>query len=85
MASTESLNLSRLFSVRGFVCIVSGGGSGIGLMATQALAANGKYLGLPVRTYTKKHRSYYVKAQVPRSTSPDDVSLRVIRELEFQV
>ncbi|KAI9887614.1 MAG: hypothetical protein M1823_000598 [Watsoniomyces obsoletus] len=41
MASTEALNLSRLFSVEGWVCVVSGGGTGIGLMATQALAANG--------------------------------------------
>lgn len=41
MASTESLNVSRLFSVQGWVCVVTGGGTGIGLMATQALAANG--------------------------------------------
>ncbi len=41
MASTEALNLSRLFSVKGWVCVVTGGGTGIGLMATQALAANG--------------------------------------------
>ncbi|BGP30548.1 hypothetical protein JCM10296v2_002303 [Rhodotorula toruloides] len=32
---------NRLFSVKGLVAFVSGGGTGIGLMATQALAANG--------------------------------------------
>ncbi|KAH8589440.1 short chain dehydrogenase/reductase-like protein family [Bisporella sp. PMI_857] len=41
MAATENLRAEKLFSVKGFVCVVTGGGTGIGLMATQALAANG--------------------------------------------
>jgi len=41
MVSTEELRAEKLFSVKGFVCVVTGGGTGIGLMATQALAANG--------------------------------------------
>jgi len=41
MVSTEDLRAEKLFSVKGFVCVVTGGGTGIGLMATQALAANG--------------------------------------------
>lgn len=41
MASTHDLKVADLFSVKDFVCLVSGGGTGIGLMATQALAANG--------------------------------------------
>jgi len=41
MASTHELTASNLFSVRDYVCVVTGGGTGIGLMATQALAANG--------------------------------------------
>ncbi|KAG9768696.1 Short-chain dehydrogenase/reductase PhomF [Exophiala dermatitidis] len=41
MASTEDLHIANLFSLKGYVCLVTGGGTGIGLMATQALAANG--------------------------------------------
>ncbi|KAK3372593.1 hypothetical protein B0H63DRAFT_401828 [Podospora didyma] len=38
---TELLKAERLFSVEGWVCLVTGGGTGIGLMCAQALAANG--------------------------------------------
>jgi len=41
MVSTDDLHAEKLFSVKGHVCVVTGGGTGIGLMATQALAANG--------------------------------------------
>jgi len=41
MAATHQLKAEHLFSVKGYVCVVTGGGTGIGLMCTQALAANG--------------------------------------------
>ncbi|KAJ9602794.1 hypothetical protein H2200_012574 [Cladophialophora chaetospira] len=41
MASTSDLHVTNLFSLKGHVCLVTGGGTGIGLMATQALASNG--------------------------------------------
>jgi len=41
MASTHHFNASKLLDVSGYVCVVTGGGTGIGLMCSQALAANG--------------------------------------------
>ncbi|KAI1821547.1 NAD(P)-binding protein [Xylaria intraflava] len=41
MAETREFTAQNLFNVDGFVAVVTGGGTGIGLMATQALAANG--------------------------------------------
>jgi NAD(P)-dependent dehydrogenase (short-subunit alcohol dehydrogenase family) len=41
MAETTNFRAENLFSVKGHVCVVTGGGSGIGLMSAQALAANG--------------------------------------------
>lgn len=41
MAETHHFDANRLFDVSGYVCLVTGGGSGIGLMASQALSANG--------------------------------------------
>lgn len=39
--SNEDLNVSKLFDVSKLKCVVTGGATGIGLMCTQALAANG--------------------------------------------
>ena len=41
MAETHHFHAHKLFGVKDFVCVVTGGGTGIGLMAAQALAANG--------------------------------------------
>ncbi|KAL1586648.1 hypothetical protein WHR41_04526 [Cladosporium halotolerans] len=41
MAATHHFDANKLFNFEGFTCVVTGGGTGIGLMASQALAANG--------------------------------------------
>ncbi|PVI06859.1 NAD(P)-binding protein [Periconia macrospinosa] len=41
MADTNALRAEKLFSVKDYICVITGGGSGIGLMAAQALSANG--------------------------------------------
>ncbi|OAR00732.1 hypothetical protein LLEC1_00216 [Akanthomyces lecanii] len=53
MASTETLRRSNLFDLTGKVAVVTGGGSGIGLMAAQALAANGAKVYIAGRTREK--------------------------------
>jgi NAD(P)-dependent dehydrogenase (short-subunit alcohol dehydrogenase family) len=40
-ANTEDLKGSKLFDVSHVTAVVTGGGTGIGLMITQALVANG--------------------------------------------
>ncbi|KAI1464898.1 NAD(P)-binding protein [Daldinia caldariorum] len=41
MASSHPLSASSLFSLKGWVTVVTGGGTGVGLMTAQTLAANG--------------------------------------------
>lgn len=41
MSSNEDLKINKLFDVSSYTAVVSGGGTGIGLMITQALASNG--------------------------------------------
>lgn len=41
MAETHHFDAASLFSMKGHVAVITGGGTGIGLMATQALSQNG--------------------------------------------
>ncbi|KAL9104591.1 MAG: hypothetical protein Q9163_000456 [Psora crenata] len=51
--NNPDLEISKLFNVKGRVALVTGGGSGIGLMATQALAVNGAKVYIVGRTEEK--------------------------------
>ncbi|KFY79919.1 hypothetical protein V499_01177 [Pseudogymnoascus sp. VKM F-103] len=53
MSYPESVRGDRLFSFKQYVCVVTGGRTGIGLMATQALIANG------ARVYIIEKRERY--------------------------
>jgi len=54
MSDTNSnFLLSEVFNVKGKIALVTGGGSGIGLMATQALAVNGAKVYIVGRTEEK--------------------------------
>ncbi|KAK3067391.1 hypothetical protein LTR53_015769 [Teratosphaeriaceae sp. CCFEE 6253] len=50
-AATHHFNASKLFDVHGYVCLITGGGTGIGLMAAQALAANGAKVYITGRSF----------------------------------
>ena len=41
VASHDELKISKLFDVSKFTAVVTGGGTGIGLMVAQALSTNG--------------------------------------------
>lgn len=55
-SNNSDFQISNLFDVKGKVALVTGGGSGIGLMATQALAVNGAKVYIVGRTEEKLER-----------------------------
>ncbi|KAI9850089.1 MAG: hypothetical protein M1838_006101 [Thelocarpon superellum] len=57
MASTHDLRVEHIFSVQDYVCVVTGGGTGIGLMAAQALAANGAKVYITGRRMEALHNA----------------------------
>jgi len=56
MSNNDQFQLGEVFNVKGKVALVTGGGSGIGLMITQALAVNGAKVYIVGRTEEKLER-----------------------------
>ena len=54
--NNDQFQISKLFDVKGKVALVTGGGSGIGLMIVQALAVNGAKVYITGRTKEKLDR-----------------------------
>lgn len=56
MSNNTEFQLGEVFNVKDKVALVTGGGSGIGLMCTQALAVNGAKVYIVGRTEDKLDR-----------------------------
>ncbi|CZT10285.1 3-oxoacyl-[acyl-carrier-protein] reductase 1 [Rhynchosporium agropyri] len=88
--SNNNFRLSSVFNVKGRVALITGGGSGIGLMATQALAVNGAKVYIVGRTKDKldsvvKNHGQGIEGQiipiVADITSKDEIA-KLVKEIE---
>lgn len=89
--SNEQLKASNLFDVSKLKCVVTGGGTGIGLMCTQALVANGATVYITGRrkealdTVVKNYSTGPGKIiAVPADITSKDECLRLAKEVGQQ-
>lgn len=69
--NNQNFKLENLFNVKGKVALITGGGSGIGLMAAQSLAVNGAKVYITGRTKEKLDRvAELYSADVPGEIIP---------------
>ncbi|KAH8810941.1 hypothetical protein F5884DRAFT_780814 [Xylogone sp. PMI_703] len=89
-SSNNNFLLDEVFNVKGKVALITGGGSGIGLMATQALAVNGAKVYIVGRTeeklenVVKTHGQNIAGEIVPITadiTSKSEIA-RLVKEIE---
>ncbi|CZR62228.1 3-oxoacyl-[acyl-carrier-protein] reductase 1 [Phialocephala subalpina] len=88
--TNKNFLLEEVFNVKGKVALITGGGSGIGLMATQALAVNGAKVYIVGRTeeklenVVKAHGQNIAGEIIPITadvTSKDEIA-RLVKEIE---
>ena len=73
-ASNEELKINKLFDVSNYSAVVTGGGTGIGLMITQTLVSNG------ARVYITGRRKEALETVVEKyNTGPGKIIAYVIR------
>lgn len=86
--SNENLKIKNLFDVSKLKCVVTGGGTGIGLMITQALAANGATVYITGRrkealdNVVEKYAENGNIIAVPGDISKKEECLRLAKEIE---
>ncbi|PPJ54319.1 hypothetical protein CBER1_06124 [Cercospora berteroae] len=88
--NNDEFELERIFRVQGRVAVITGGGSGLGLMAAQALAVNGSKVYIVGRTASKLDRVVQVHGQSIKGSiiplvadiSRKDEITRLVKELE---
>lgn len=91
MAETHHFDVDRIFNFKNYVAVVTGGGTGIGLMISQALAANGAKVYITGRraealeTASKSHDPKHGGSIIPLTTtdvtSKDDLE-KCVKDLE---
>ncbi|KAJ5525116.1 hypothetical protein N7494_011766 [Penicillium frequentans] len=67
--TNQSFKLENVFNVKDRVALITGGGSGIGLMATQSLAVNGAKVYITGRTGEKLERIIPITADITSKES----------------
>jgi len=90
MTNNTDFQINEVFNVKGKVALVTGGGSGIGLMATQALAVNGAKVYIVGRTKEKLEQVVEVHGRdIPGQIIPlvgdvtdKDGVQKLVREIE---
>ncbi|KAI1139299.1 NAD(P)-binding protein [Hypoxylon sp. FL0543] len=74
MASSHPLSAAALFSLKGYVAVVTGGGTGVGLMIAQTLAANGAKVYITGRRVDVLETSARIHGS-PEKLGPDGGSI----------